>query len=72
MMQNFSQMTNTELKRFLSENRNDETAFRAALEVLIDRCDLATQQPYPFDLEDPEAQVEALLKEKLGQSGEPQ
>ncbi|MDZ7957415.1 MAG: hypothetical protein RMY34_05845 [Aulosira sp. DedQUE10] len=68
MMQNLSQMTNTELKRFLSENRNNEEAFRAALEVLMGRRDLATQQPYPFDLENPETQVEALLREKLGQS----
>ncbi|MBW4563615.1 MAG: hypothetical protein KME32_21220 [Mojavia pulchra JT2-VF2] len=68
MMQNLSQMTNTELKRFLSENRNNEEAFRAALEVLMSRRDPATQQPYPFDLENPETQVEALLREKLAQS----
>ncbi|MEL6383023.1 MAG: hypothetical protein AAFQ89_11350 [Cyanobacteria bacterium J06626_18] len=68
MTQNLKQMTNAELKRFLSENRNDEEAFRAALEVLLDRRDPATQQPYPFDLETPETQVTALLKEKLGQS----
>ncbi|QLE54944.1 hypothetical protein [Nostoc sp. TCL26-01] len=68
MMQNLSHMTNTELKRFLSENRNNEEAFRAALEVLMSRRDPATQQPYPFDLENPETQVEALLREKLGQS----
>lgn len=67
MMQNFSQMTNAELKRFLSENRNDEAAFRAALEVLMERRDPATQQPYPFDLENPETQVEAFLREKLDQ-----
>ncbi len=68
MMQNLSQMTNTELKRFLSENRNNEEAFRAALEVLMSRRDPATQQPYPFDLENPETQVEALLREKLAHS----
>jgi hypothetical protein len=59
-------MSNAELKRFLSENRNDEEAFRAALEVLMERRDLTTQQPYPFDLENPTLQVEAFLKEKLG------
>ncbi|WP_392407301.1 DUF6887 family protein [Chlorogloeopsis fritschii PCC 9212] len=31
MIQNLNQMTNTELKRFISEHRNDEEAFRAAL-----------------------------------------
>ncbi|NJL38332.1 MAG: hypothetical protein HC899_17510 [Leptolyngbyaceae cyanobacterium SM1_4_3] len=68
MMQNLSQMTNAELKRFLSQNRNNEEAFRAALGVLMDRRDPTTQQPYPFDLENPQIQVEALLREKLGQS----
>ncbi|WP_335219260.1 DUF6887 family protein [Nostoc sp.] len=34
MMQNLNQMTNTELKRYLSEHRNEEEAFRAALQVL--------------------------------------
>lgn len=66
-MQNLDEMTNTELKRYLSENRNDEAAFRAGLEVLISRRSPATQQPYPFDLENPEIQVEALLREKLSQ-----
>lgn len=65
MNQNLSQMTNTELKRYLSDNRNNEETFRAALEVLMSRLDPATQQPYPLDLEDAESQVEAFLKEKL-------
>ena len=60
-------MTNLELKRYLSEHRNNDEKFRTALEVLINRQDPATEQPYPFDLENPETQVEALLKEKLSQ-----
>jgi hypothetical protein len=48
MMQNLNQLTNTELKRFLSENRNNEEAFREGLEVLMSRRDPATQQPYPI------------------------
>lgn len=36
-------MSNAELKRFLSENRNDEEAFRAALKVLMERRDPTTQ-----------------------------
>ncbi|MDF5735748.1 MULTISPECIES: DUF6887 family protein [unclassified Nostoc] len=35
MMQNLNQMTNTELKRYLSEHRNEEEAFRAALKKLV-------------------------------------
>jgi hypothetical protein len=65
MMSNLNQMTNLELKKYLSEHRNDEVAFRAGLQVLMDRRDPLMRQPYPFDLSDPERQVEALLKEKL-------
>ncbi|NMG09490.1 hypothetical protein [Brasilonema sp. UFV-L1] len=65
MMQNLNQMSNTELKQYLSEHRNEEEAFRAALQVLMSRRDPATQQPYPFDLDNPQSEVEALLKEKL-------
>jgi hypothetical protein len=68
MTQNLSQLTNSELKHYLAENRNNEEAFRAALTVLMSRRDPMAQQPYPFDLENPEIQVEALLKEKLGHS----
>jgi hypothetical protein len=47
MTQNLHQMTNYALKQYLSQHRNDEKAFRAALEVLISRRDPnATYQPY--------------------------
>lgn len=66
MTQNLHQLTNTELKRYISEHRNDEKAFRAALEVLMSRRDPnATYQPYPFDLADPKAEVEAILMKKI-------
>jgi hypothetical protein len=65
MTPNLDQMTNHELKKYLSEHRNDEVAFRAGLQILMDRRDPAMRQPYPFDLSDPEGEVEALLKEKL-------
>ncbi|MDZ8109956.1 MAG: hypothetical protein RM338_30780 [Nostoc sp. DedQUE12a] len=68
MMQNLNQMTNTELKQYISEHRNDEEAFRAALQVLMSRCNSATQQPYPFDLDNPESEIKALLLEKLNQT----
>lgn len=54
-----------ELKKYISEHRNDEETFRAALQVLMSRSASATQQPYPFELDDPESEVEALLREKL-------
>ncbi|MFB2895471.1 hypothetical protein ACE1CI_21410 [Aerosakkonemataceae cyanobacterium BLCC-F50] len=68
MTPNLAQMSNTELKLYLSEHRNDEEAFRAALEVLMSRRNPANRQPYPFDLANPEKEVEAILREKLDQS----
>ena len=66
MTQNLHQMTNTELKQYISKHRNDEEVFRAALEVLMSRRDPnAPYQPYPFDLADPDTSVKALLMEKL-------
>lgn len=69
MTQDLSQMTNTELRKYLSEHRNDEKAFRAALEVLMNRRNPANLQPYPFDLANPESEVEAILREKFNQAG---
>lgn len=64
-MMQLDQMTNTELKKYISEHRNDESAFRAALQVLISRSDSSTQQPYPFSLTNPESEVQALLRERI-------
>jgi hypothetical protein len=68
MMQNLSQMTNIELKRYISEHRNDDEAFQSAMEVLMSRRNPANLHPYPFDLSNPEVEVEALLRERLNQS----
>ncbi len=69
MIPNLEQMTDVELKRYISENRNNQEAFHAALEIIISRRDPnAPLQPYPFDLENPEAEVEALLRAKLNKS----
>lgn len=66
MKHNLDQMTTPELKQYLSEHRNDEEAFRVALQVLMSRRDPnAPRQAYPFDLEDPKREVEAILREKL-------
>jgi hypothetical protein len=68
MMQNLNQMTTPELKRYLSEHRNDEEAFHAALQVLMSRRDPnAPRQPYPFDLDNPEREIEAILRQRLNQ-----
>ncbi|MGL5195286.1 MAG: DUF6887 family protein [Chroococcales cyanobacterium] len=68
MSENLHQLTNTELKQYLSQHRNEEDAFRAALQVLISRRGSETvRYPYPFDLADPTKEVEAILKKKLEQ-----
>ncbi|OKH32082.1 hypothetical protein NIES2101_41000 [Calothrix sp. HK-06] len=67
MTPNLSQMTFVELKRYLSEHRNDQEAFRAGLEVLMSRRNPANLQPSPFKLANPENEVEAFLREKLKQ-----
>ncbi len=68
MIPNLNQMTNAELKQYISAHRNDEQAFRAALEELISRRDPnAPYQPYPFDLADPEGEVKAILTKKIKQ-----
>ena len=69
MTQNLHEMTTSELKQYISKHRNDEKAFRAALEMLLSRRDPnAAYQPYPFDLADPEGEVEAILKAKIEQA----
>ena len=68
MMPNLFQMTNTELKRYISEHRNDNEAFQAAMEVLMSRRNPANRQPYPFELANPEIEVEAILRKKLNLS----
>lgn len=68
MMPNLFQMTNTELKRYISEHRNDNEAFQAAMEVLMSRRNPANLQPYPFELANPEIEVEAILRKKLNLS----
>jgi hypothetical protein len=65
MTPNLSQMRNAELKRYLSEHRNDREAFQAALQVLMSRRNPANRQPYPFNLANPESEVEAIFREKL-------
>lgn len=65
MTPNLLQMTNTELKQYISKNRNDHEAFQAALAVLMSRRNPRHLQPYPFNLANPEKEVEALFRAKL-------
>ena len=68
MTQDLNQLTNTELKRYLSEHRNNDDAFHDALQVLMSRRDPnAPRYPYPYAMADPEREVEAIFREKIRQ-----
>ncbi len=68
MTQDLNQLTNAELKRYISEHRNNDEAFHAALQVLMSRRDPnAITYPYPYDMADPEREVEAIFREKISQ-----
>jgi stage V sporulation protein SpoVS len=61
-------MTNTELKQYISEHRNNPDSFAAAMAVVMSRRNPANLQPYPLDLVNPEVEIEAILREKLNNS----
>lgn len=68
MNQNLVTLTNAELKQYISEHRNDNQAFSEAMDVLMSRRNRANRHPYPFDLHNPEAEVEAILRQKLNET----
>jgi hypothetical protein len=63
MKQSLLEMTNQELRQYLSENRNNEEAFSQALELLISRKEEGFKYPPPsaMNLEE----IEAILRAKL-------
>ncbi|PSB24632.1 DUF6887 family protein [Stenomitos frigidus] len=68
MTQDLNQLTNAELKRYLSEHRNNDDAFHDALQVLMSRRDPnAPRYPYPYDMVDPEREVEAIFRARIRQ-----
>lgn len=68
MTQDLNQLTNAELKRYISEHRNNDEAFHEALQILMSRRDPnAITYPYPYDMADPEREVEAIFRERMSQ-----
>jgi threonine dehydrogenase-like Zn-dependent dehydrogenase len=65
MNKSLEEMTNAELRRYLSENRNDENAFSQALELLMSRKQNTTKYPSPLSMSYDE--VEAIFKDKIKQ-----
>ena len=60
-----SQMSNTELRQYLSENRNDEEKFSQVLELLISRKTENFKYPPPSEMDREE--IEAIFQAKLNQ-----
>lgn len=61
-MINLKEMSNAELKQYLAENRNNDDAFSAALEVLISRREPnAPRYSANMSLEE----MEQVIKQKL-------
>jgi predicted CopG family antitoxin len=60
-----SEMTNSELRQYLSEHRNNEEAFSQALEVLLSRKKDGFKYPSPYSMTYEE--VEAIFKSKLNE-----
>ena len=58
-------MNNTELRQYLSQNRNDEDKFSQALEILISRKKDQFKYPPPSEMDKQE--IEAIFKAKLKQ-----
>lgn len=62
----FLQMSDAELRQYMSEHRNDEEAFSQALEVLMERKKYSFKYPPPQQMSKEE--IEAIFKSKLNQS----
>ena len=59
-------MTNSELKQYISANRTDGEAFRAALDILLSRRDPSEPiYPYEFGLNGSENELKAILQQRI-------
>ena len=60
-----SDMNNTELRQYLSQNRHDEQAFSQALEILLDRKKNLFKYPPPSQMNYQE--IEDIFKKEINQ-----
>jgi hypothetical protein len=58
-----SDMNNTELRQYLSQNRHDEQAFSQALEILLDRKKNLFKYPPPTQMNYQE--IEDIFKKEI-------
>lgn len=57
-------LTNTQLKQYISEHRNDQDACSAALSVLMSRSNPVNRRPFSENLKELERELNAFLKGK--------
>lgn len=60
-MPNLKEMTDSELKQYLSKHRNNDEAFSEALSELLN-CN-PNAQPYPADM--PPEEIEQVMREHI-------
>ena len=63
MKKSLLEMSDTEIRQYLSENRHNEEAFSQALEVLMNRKRDNFKYPPPSEMD--AAEIEAIFKAKL-------
>jgi hypothetical protein len=63
MNQALEQLSDAELRSFMSEHRNDEEAFSQALQVLMERKKYSFKYPPPQEMSTDE--IEAIFRAKL-------
>ena len=63
MKKTLSQMSNSELRQYLSDNRNDEKTFSQALELLMSRKKNNFKYPPPSEMD--AGEIEAIFQGKL-------
>ncbi|PZV14972.1 MAG: hypothetical protein DCF21_12195 [Leptolyngbya sp.] len=57
-------LTNTQLKQYISEHRNDQDACSTALNVLMSRSNPANRRPFSENLQELERELNAFLQSK--------
>jgi len=63
MNKSLSEMSNRELRQYLSENRHNEDLFSQALELLMSRKSENFKYPPPSEMD--AAEIEAIFKARL-------
>lgn len=64
MTASLTNLTNTQLKQYISDHRNDQDACSAALNVLMSRSNPANRRSFSENLQELERELNAFLQGK--------